>query len=953
MRLLAVLAFALSLLGSPAAAQQVPVTFRFLPDLTAPPISPVVRAFVPGAFNDWGPNANGVIAAGAPSQMTYDAALAEYRYTVSLAAGQNYAYKVHYHQNAAGTLATWITDPLNPLVTGADNNSVVQVRDPMVFQLAREQDASGAIVAVSAGVFGSQPVASLQFTVNGAPADGITHYNPTTRIFRYVLPVPVSYAQFSITATDAIGRTATGNVGTPAPVVVDAPRPLVNGQPVRDGVTVLPDGGTVFALWAPRKAFVHLTGSFNGWAVTDATAMRRDAASADSTWWWLRVDGLSRATAHTYQFRVEGERRIVDPFAPLVLDPSNDAGITTAAFPNRPAYPTGQQGIVGVHWPARFDYTWQTTDYVRRPQQDLVVYELLVRDFLAAHDYDTLTDTLDYLQRLGVNAVELMPVSEFAGNINWGYQPTFHLALDKYYGPPEQLKAFVDAAHARGMAVLLDVVYNHADSPSSLVDLYGCTEGGPYTNSPARDPFVFFCDLDHTNPRTQYWLDRANEYWLEEFRVDGFRFDLTGGFQQTGVFFPGANAINQQRVTLLSRMANRVWDVDPGAYVVFEHLVESPAEYRALAQIGRDRGLAGPMLWNNMNRPYSELAMGMPGTPAANRLPNAYPPNFFEAPTDRSYVANSVTYMESHDEQWLVRRNLALGAQAAGYNTRELRVALDRVKLAAAFFLTVPGPRMMWQFGELGYGYGTNECLPEEGLTCGVDRIAPKPIRWDYAADPLRRKLFDTYAALTGLRADYTIFRSASTEVTFVGTGSQLRTVRLSLPSAPVGEPTRVVITGNFGITAATATPGFPAAGPWYDFFYDGQLDASGPGQTVALRPGEFHIWTDVDVPSPDPGLITVADEDEAGPSAFVLGAPFPNPASGNATVPFTLGSAGRVRLEAFDVLGRRVAVLIDAALPAGAHAATVDARQLPAGVYVLRLTAGDVTATTRLTTAR
>ena len=951
--------FALALVfGASAHAQgSLDVTFRFLPDLTPPPIAQVERAFLPGSFNDWGqPYTSGTncIQAGNQAQMTYVSAEDEYRYTRQLFVGQTYEYKVHYHTSTSGTQCVWTTDPLNPVIAGPDGNSAVTIADPMAFQLARERNDDNEVFAVSAGLFGTAAFTSVQFQVNDGPLqNGLPFYDAATGIFRYELPTPVAApAFFRLVATDALGRLIDEAVGVLPPDVTDRARPAG----LRDGITVLPGGDVLLSLWAPHQSFVHVIGDFNGWTADDDALMFRDTegATSDSTWWWARIEGLDPGEPTRFQYLLGGERRLVDPYAPLVLDSNNDPFISAATFPDLPAYPAGQTGPVGVIWPERFDYEWQTTGYERPEQKDLVIYELLVRDFLAAHDFDTLADTLGYFQRLGVNAIELMPVAEFAGNLNWGYQPTFHLAVDKYYGPPEGLKALVDLAHARGIAVILDVVYNHADGPSPLVDLFGCTESGPYTNNPARHPFNVFCDLDHTNPQTQYWLDRANEWWIEEYRVDGFRFDLTGGFMQTGSFFPGNGGLNPQRVDLLDRMANEIWDVDDDAFVIFEHLVESQTEYRALAQIGRSRGLPGPMLWNNMNRPYSELAMGYPADPDANRLSSSYPPTFFGASSDDSYVANAVTYMESHDEQWQMRRLLAFGNSAGAYDTQLLHTALDRVKLAASFFLTVPGPRMLWQFGELGYGFGLNECLPEEGLTCNVGRTDVKPIRWNYYTDPERRKLFDTYAALTSLRADYEVFRSEDTEVAFGGSGQPVRLLRLSLPAAPAGEPTEVVIAGNFGVASATATPGFPTAGTWYDFFYDGELAVSGPGQAVALLPGEFHIWTNVDVPSPPPGLITVDDEDgPTAPAAFRLDPAFPNPFSSATTLAFAVPAAGDVRVEVFDVLGRRVAVLIDGRLPAGAHHVRLDAAGLPSGVYVARLTAAGLTASTRLTLTR
>ena len=115
---------------------------------------------------------------------------------------------------------------------------------------------------------------------------------------------------------------------------------------------------------------------------------------------------------------------------------------------------------------------WNITNFSPPAKEDLVVYELLVRDFVKTHSYKTIQDTLDYLQRLGVNAIELMPINEFENNLSWGYNPSYHMALDKYYGSPERFKSLVDEAHKRGIAIILDVVFNHAFGQSPLCSLY-------------------------------------------------------------------------------------------------------------------------------------------------------------------------------------------------------------------------------------------------------------------------------------------------------------------------------------------------------------------------------------------------------------------------------------------------------------------------------------------------
>ncbi len=931
------------------------VTFRFLPDLTVPAIAPVERAFLPGSFNDWGPNTDGRISTGAPSQMDYVAAEDEYRYTVPLAIGEEYFYKVHYHRDEDGIDYEWITDPLasEPCTFGGFGSDCrVEVRDPMLFQLAREQNSAGQVFAFSASLFGTEAFTDLQFQINDGPLqNGLASYDDESNLFRVELLEPVAAPGYlRVVATDALGRTVEAEAGILAGGIVDKPRPAG----LQDGITYVDDGTVRLSLFAPFKDFVHVVGDFNGWTADTESLLFRDAdgdpATADSVWWWTELK-LPPGEPAVFQYLIDGELRIADPYSALVLTP-DDRFIEEDTYPNLPPYPAEAGGRPATLLRPGLDpYDWQVDDFERPAQKDLVIYELLVRDFIAAHDYDTLADTLDYLDRLGVNAIELMPVAEFGGNLNWGYQPQFHLALDKYYGPPEQFKAFVDAAHARGIAVILDVVYNHADSPSPLVDLYGCTEASLYTNNPPRHPFNVFCDLDHTAPAVQHWLDRANRWWLEEYRVDGFRFDLSKGFMQTGPW----DGYNPERIGLLTRMADQLWAVDDQALIVLEHLNPSAQENLELATYRRDEGLPGMMLWHNMNRAYNESTMGYLN--ADSDLGDTYPPAWISGMP----LSGAVTYMESHDEQWMMFRNVTFGNSAGAYDVKDLGAALDRQKLAGAFFFTVPGARMLWQFGEVGYGAGSRECLkPGDGTNgdCPASapgRTGPKPIRWEYADDPVRRNLYQTWAALINLRRDYEIFTSPDTQVSLeVGAGDASRSITLTLDDAPDGEPSGVVIVGNFGLVARDISQAFPSSGTWYEFFTDTERELSGTNTSVVLDPGFARIFTDVDVPSPEIDIYTVDGEDgPAAPLAFGLGSVWPNPFAESATVAYSLAAPGAVRLEVYDVLGRRVAVLADRPMPAGAHHATLDGASLADGTYLVRLTAGGRTATARLTLLR
>lgn len=944
------LCIAALLVAAPVGAQPINVTFRFIPDLTQPAHAPVVRAYLPGEFNNWGPNSAGRIAIDAPSRMTFIQELNEYRYTIALLPRrQPYQYKVHYHRNDSGSQFTWISDPLNPLTNPADHdNSLLYLTDPVAFQLAREENRAGEVYAVSAGIFGTQPITALTYRINAeGPQDGLAYFDAETGIFRFVLPQPIpAPIYFQVSATDALGREATAEIGVVPPAVVDLPRP----RGLRNGITYVDDATVRFSLFAPHKRFVHLIGDFNDWRLSQEYVLYRDAVHPDSVWWWIEVGGLTPGQEYGFQYVVDGTLRIADPFSEKVLDPAHDHHIPSSTYPNLKPYPSGKtSGIVGVIHPGREPFVWTTTDYVRPAYADLVVYELLVRDFIGARNFQTLRDTLGYLERLGINAISLMPVSEFDGNVSWGYNPSFHAALDKYYGTRRAFKEFIDAAHSRGIAVILDVVYNHATGQSPLVQLYG--------TNPAQNPFLgpghawsVFYHLNHDHPFIHDYIDQANARWLRDFRIDGFRFDLSKGFATNVTTAALLDGYNPQRIANLKRMADALWAVDPEAYVILEHFAAHREEVE-LALWRRNEGRPGMMMWHNMNRPYSESAMGWIN--AASNLSNTYPPNRGGGGMP---IDGLLTYMESHDEQWLMLRNRRWGNSAPGHDIRQLLTALHRQKLVGTFFFTVPGPRMMWQFGELGYGWGPQECLkPGDGshgecLPTDPGRTAPKPLPWPrgYHTDLDRRRLYQTWAALIHLRRSHPVFTSPETVVQMRVGAVPDRRIKLSLGDV------KVVIIGNFGVTAREVSPEFHHTGTWYEFFSDTQREVTDTAAGIWLLPGEARIYATVNFPSPEPGIYSVdAEEAALGVEGVSLSSPYPNPTAGAAAIPFALSSPAEVRLEVFDLLGRRVAVLVDAVLEAGSHAADLDGYALPSGNYVIRLTARGEVATTRLTVVR
>ena len=719
-----------------------------------------------------------------------------------------------------------------------------------------------------------------------------------------------TYTVMAVLNGDTAITTATFVTGAPA--VGEAP-----GN-VRPGATRTEDGGIVLLLRAPQKSDVFVVGNFNDWSPVAASRMTR---TPNDTSFWLKIpaDALPEGDL-LYQYAIDGDGRFADPYSTLVLDPDDDPFIGEETFADVPEYPSGRaQGMVSWLRLAAPAFTWSADGYQRPDPERMVVYELLVRDFVADHSYATLTDTLDYLARLGVNAIELMPVTEFDGNISWGYNPNFHMALDKYYGTPESLKTFIDAAHARGLAVILDVVYNQANGESPLVRMwpgnnpYTPGADNPYLNVTARHPFNVFSDFNHESQLTREYVKTTLQYWLREFRVDGFRFDLSKGFTQNLTTSVSAwNAYDASRVAIIKDYADAVWAVDEDAYVIMEHLGESREE-NELAQYGQ-----GMYFWSGFNPHdnYQEAALGYTGTDQSNLRPVLAENRGFD---QRSLIA----YIESHDEERTVFKNLNYGNRSGSYDIRELGTALDRTELANAFFYTLPGPKMLWQFGELGYDYPINYCT--DGTINNDCRTGPKPIVWEYRNVPDRQDVYHRVADLLYVRNNYDYFHGDVTGAMF---GGALKYVHLSSDDGPAA------IVGNFGVTAGTVANPFPAAGTYYDYFSGETVEVTDPAAGLDLAPGEYHVYLSQDVPRGG-GRLTSTNDRAVERLRFTV---HPNPTAGWLRAEFTLARDARVRVSLVDLMDRPVRELRQGVLQAGPQRIDAELGDLPAGTYLLRI---------------
>ncbi len=657
-----------------------------------------------------------------------------------------------------------------------------------------------------------------------------------------------------------------------------------------DGINYVNDSTVLLKLFAPGKEFVYVIGDFNDWMPDTAYSMY--LANNDTTW-WLQIGGLTPNDRYAFQYWVDGEIKIADPYSELILDPNNDPSINTETYPNPHPYPaTKTSGRATLIHPGKEPYNWQITDFQAPDKTELIIYELLVRDFLEAHNYQTLKDTLDYLENLGINAIELMPPGEFENNESWGYNPSYHMALDKYYGTPDAFKAFIDECHARGTAVIVDIVLNHAYGQSPLVQLYW---DGP-NNRPAADnpwlnavcphsPSCWGYDFNHERKATQDFVDRVTKFWLTEYNIDGFRFDFTKGFTNTGDV-----GYDETRIDLLKRMADEVWLVNPDAYVILEHWADNSEEI-----ILSDYGM---MLWGNVTYYYQEAAMGWVLT--SNFQGGIYKQRGW----DNQHL---VTYMESHDEERLMYKNLQYGNSDGVYSIKDLTTALRRIELTAAFLFTIPGPKMIWQFGELGYDVSIDyDC-----------RVCNKPIRWNYFTEVNRLRLYKIFSALIHLRRENEVFKTDDFGWS-LGTGA--KRINLNHPSM------NAVVLGNFDVTSDSINPYFQNTGWWYEFFTGDSLNVSDINELIPLEAGEYRIYTTKRLSIPD---ITVGIY-SAGEDPFDVRL-FPNPAND-----FFYVNCENINedleVEIFDLTGRLV---LNKKINSND---IVDIETLKAGIYIITI---------------
>jgi 1,4-alpha-glucan branching enzyme len=432
------------------------------------------------------------------------------------------------------------------------------------------------------------------------------------------------------------------------------------------GMGAIPhDAGVAFRVWAPHAEQVSVIGSFNDWQPGV------DQCVSEGNGYWY-ADLAHAKSGDEYQYHlINGEQQLqrIDPYARVVTNSAGNAVVPALDFFDQPG-----------------------SDFQMPPWNELVIYELHIGTFNAKDDtigtFDTAIERLPHLQALGINAVEVMPIAEFAGDYSWGYNPAHPYAVESAYGGPEAFKRFIAAAHDLGIAVIVDVVYNHfGPSDISLWQFDGWQENG-------KGGIYFYNDWRSATPwgdtRPDYGRGEVRQYifdnammWLDDYHADGLRYDMT-------LYIRSVEASAQQMIvegwSLLQWINSEVERRYPGKITIAEDL-QSSAE---LTLKHEDGGAHFSSQWDAAF--VHPVRTALIEVDDANRSMPAVRDALLKRYNDDAF--ERVVYTESHDEVANGKQRLVSEIDPS---EQPGRYAIKRSCLGAALVMTAPGIPMLFQ----------------------------------------------------------------------------------------------------------------------------------------------------------------------------------------------------------------------------------------------------------------
>ncbi|WP_299521176.1 alpha-amylase family glycosyl hydrolase [Winogradskyella sp.] len=655
---------------------------------------------------------------------------------------------------------------------------------------------------------------------------------------------------------------------------------------------------------APSKDYIYVAGSFNDYAPDNTYAMIKDDG-AGSTKFFLELTNLTPGEINTYQYWVVDENppansptlvKAADPYSTLILSSFDDPFIPASTYPNLPEFPDRAEFEVTVLQTGQTSYNWQVPNFNKPKKEDLIIYEVLIRDFDADRNYQDLIDKIDYFKNLNINAIHLMPVMEFEGNESWGYNTSYHMALDKFYGTENKFKEFIDLCHQNGIAIILDLVLNHAFGRSPMVRMWMSDSDGngfgdptsdnPYFHTVPQHDYNVGYDYNHQNDRVKDYVKRVIKHWIEEYKIDGFRWDLTKGFTNNcGPGSPGGctDSYQQDRVDVLKEYTDYAWSLDPTHYTIFEHLGPDNEEQQ-WANHRVNEGL-GVMMWGKMTNEYTDLAQGFSSN--INRM--GHVSRGFNEP-------RLLGYPESHDEERIMYEAVTFGNNSnSSHNVRDLNTALSRMSALGAVSVLIPGPKMIWHFGDLGMDNSIWTCGDGTTVSPGNDgcKLATKPQpQWveNWLSDALRSQIYEDWGKFHKLKVEEPVFEG-DYDIT---SDNLIQRVDIFDSSIPTTQLRNVIIYANFDVTSRNIFTNFPSGvtSTWYDLM-DPTGNTTVPNGTgiLSIPAGQFRIFGN------QPSNVLSIDDQEF--SGFTI---YPNPSTTSFSVNTNVSN-----VEIYDLTGKMV----------------------------------------------
>ena len=887
-------------------SQTLDVTFRYVKHHD----ENFVRIFVPGTMpdgtaNDWGPNSNGLISPNALSLMSFDSESNSYHRAYTLEIGQQYEYKFHTHHNSSGSDYSWFQDPLNPLVTSDGwDNSILVVSDPLFFQPSFHLNEQELVIGMSISISASSDIDSIKYIV----AD--ESYLASSNLFQdgvFYVPFDVPYSFFEsyriLIYIDGNEYLAF-NKDQVEVIEEIVPGFLEFGPQQNDGLMYV-------SIMVPHHQFVQIKiNNINDEEDKSIFTLKKDPNLSNV--WWTELE-LPNGI-YDYEYVLPNGGTFPDPLSRMVRN-------------NKTRIEIGAGGVTTAD-----DYNWISANYLKPTLDTLVIYELHVDDFSAAGNgagtFQHVLEKLDYLKSLGINAIELMPISEFPGNHSWGYDPQIISAINDSYGTPEQFKYFVDQCHNRGIAVILDIIWNHIRSSSPLWQMQPDYDLNPYIKhheemNPNEAPESWgMLDIDHFNMNTIEYINKVHRIWVDEYKIDGFRFDAAAHLGWS---------VSQPDLGIYG-WSNALYDYDSTVYQIAEHLpsnislientnfsagwhdsfhdrlkIDSHNQYNSTMDIMRQ--IIGLHEYTNWGTPYS---------------------NFTQA----------VKYMISHDEQSLIQ-------EMVEFDSFTMQQALERDKFYSTILFTSNGIPMLWQGQEFGFKSGWTD--QNQNGNWDEEKLSYRPIDWNVLETENGQSHFEHYKKLIYLRKNnpafskgefYDLYRYTNQGVVVYGYKDNREN---SLND-------QVVVIANFSSTDQSILDvPFLSSGYWYNMFDPNDIlhTADGNYGNYYINAKHAVVYTNNQYQLSTHSFIE--EIESIVDSSINKIVPFPNPFNSSISIQIDTESRDMIRFSIYNVLGEMIFQKIENNITRGINKFSWNGRdsdglEVPTGMYFILIKQNDIT---------